>query len=87
MKSKKYLSKITSPRGVCVNIAYYADTPTKNYRVYYCGSDTGSRYENLGNAARRLERYAEDWRRYGNVTDIRKEFSTADEIPRRGSNA
>jgi hypothetical protein len=87
MKDKKYLAKITSPRGVCVSIAYYADTPSKNYRVYYCGSDTGARYENLGNAARRLERYAEDWRKYGNVTDIKKEFSTADEIPRRGSNA
>ena len=87
MKNKKYLSTIISPRGVCVSIAYYADTPSKNYRIYYCGSDTGARYEKIGNAARRLERYAQGWKKYGNVQNVKKTFSTVDEIPRRGSNA
>ena len=86
-KSKKYLTSITSPRGVCVYIAYYADTPCKNYRVYYCGSDTGERYEKIGNAARRLKRYAHDWKKYGNVENIVETYTAADEIPRRGSNA
>ncbi len=84
---KKYLYKITSPRGVCVSIAYYADTPSKNYRVYYCGSDTGARYEKLGNASRRLKRYVDDWEKYGGVYDIKKDFATVEQIPRRGSNA
>lgn len=83
---KKYLQAITSPRGVCVHIAYYADTPDKNYRIYYCGSDTGARYEKLGNAARRLRRYAEDWKRHG-VTVAAEKYATIDAIPRNGSNA
>ena len=83
---KKYLTSITSPRGVIVSVAYYADTPTKNYRVYYCGSDTGQRYENIGNASRRLENYISSWARHG-VTDIKRHYQTRDEIPRHGSNA
>ena len=82
---KKYLQSIKSARGVCVSVAYYADTPTQNYRVYYCGSDTGARYNRFGNAARRLEQYAESWTRHG-VT-FKKTYTTRDEIPRRGSNA
>lgn len=83
---KKYLQEIKSPRGTTAHIAYYADTPSKNYRIYYCGSDTGQRYEKLGNAAKRLKRYSDDWKKYGaiNVTEI---YRSADEIPRRGSNA
>lgn len=84
---KKYLAKITSPRGVCVTVAYYADTPCKNYRIYYCGVDTGARYERLSNAARRIQKYADDWATFGGVSDVKKEFLTASEIPRRGSNA
>ena len=87
MKNKKYLSAITSPRGVCVSIGYYADTSSKNYRIYYCGSDTGARYEKLGNASRCLKRYCDDWEKYGGVYDIKKDFATVKQIPRRGSNA
>ena len=83
---KKYLQEIRSPRGVVAHIAYYAGTPSKNYRVYYCGVDTGQHYEKLGNAARRLKRYSDDWTKYGsgNVTEI---YRSENEIPRRGSNA
>lgn len=83
---KKYLTSITSPRGVTVSVAYYTDTPTKNYRVYYCGSDTGQRYEKIGNASRCIEKYISSWARHG-VTDIKRQYQTRDEIPRRGSNA
>lgn len=83
---KKYLQSITSPRGVCVHIAYYADTPGKNYRVYYCGSDTGQRYARLGDASRRLRRYAADWKKHG-VTVAAEHYATREEIPRCGSNA
>jgi hypothetical protein len=84
---KQYLQAIMSPRGTCANIAYYTDTPNKNYRIYYCGVDTGQRYNKLGNAARRLQRYADDWRKYGSVEHVTKIYATVAEIPRRGSNA
>lgn len=83
---KKYLQAIKTPRGVTVHIAYYADTPNKNYRIYYCGVDTGQRYEKIGNAARRVRRYAEDWKKYGSTIVI-ETYAAKNEIPRRGSNA
>lgn len=83
---KTYLQHIETPRGTFAYIAYYTDTPDKNYRVYYCGSDTGQRYEKIGNAARRLQRYADDWEKYGSAT-VKKTYATEKEIPRRGSNA
>lgn len=82
---KQYLQAIKSTRSVSVYIAYYADTTTHNYRIYYCGSDTGERYSKLGNAARRLEKYAESWKMHGVI--FYKVYATKNEIPRRGSNA
>lgn len=79
---KRYIIAISSPRGVTVNIGWYPDTPDKNYRIHYCGSDTGLRYERLGNAARRIERYAADWTRHG-VTNITRHLGTAQDIPKR----
>lgn len=83
---KQYLQAIQSPRGVTAHVAYYADTPDKNYRVYYCGSDTGQHYQKLGNASRRLRRYADDWKKYGGVIAA-ETYTSADNVPRRGSNA
>ena len=83
---KKYLANIRTPHGASVSIGYYADTPNKNYRLYYCGSDTGDRFEYIGNAARALETLAEKWRENG-ITEIIKSYATKKEIPRRGSNA
>jgi hypothetical protein len=82
---KKYLTSIKSG-GACASIAFYADTPAKNYRVYYNGSDIGLRYEYIGNAARHLERVALLWLSNG-AHDIRREYTPRDQIPRRGSNA
>ena len=82
---KQYLQSIKSARGGVVHIAYYADTPTHNNRIYYCGSDTGERYDRLGNAARRLDQYAESWKYHGVIFE--KTYTTRDAIPRRGSNA
>ena len=83
---KTYLTAIKSSHGTTANIAYYADTPDKNYRVYYCGSDTGTRFEHLGNASRYLEKMADSWQKFDHVI-IFKKYTTRDEIPRRGSNA
>lgn len=83
---KKYLVLLETPRGVVCNIGYYADTPNKNYRVYYCGSDTGRRFEYLGNAARYLEKLMQAWKNNG-ITGIKKRYAAREDIPRRGSNA
>ena len=83
---KTYLSTIKSTHGTIANIAYYADTPNKNYRIYYCGSDIGERFEYLGNAARYLEQMADNWQKFNHVI-IFKTYTTKNEIPRRGSNA
>lgn len=83
---KKYLTAIKNTHGTFAHIAYYADTPDKNYRVYYCGSDIGVRFEYLGNASRYLEKMAGDWQKFDHVI-IFKEYATKTEIPRRGSNA
>lgn len=83
---KKYLSHITHNNGATAFIAYYADTPNKNYRIYYCGSDTGERFEYLGNASKHLRNIAKLWRANGAGNIIYK-YSERDEIPQRGSNA
>jgi hypothetical protein len=83
---KKYLIQISAPGGVIAAIGFYADTPGKNYRIYYCGSDTGARFERLGNAAHALEKLAAAWEN-NNVPQIKKTFGTLDDIPRHGSNA
>lgn len=83
---KKYLAYIRHPRGAIASIGFYADTPSKNYRIYYCGSDTGVRYEHLGNAARELGRIAEIWKSNG-AGEIVKAYAAKNEIPRSGSNA
>ena len=83
---KKYLTTIKSGRGACVSIAFYADTPDKNFRVYYNGRDSGKRYEKIGNAARYLEYIAAMWQSHGQNT-IKYTYGTKDQIPRRGSNA
>lgn len=62
---KKYLTHIRIPDGAWCSVGYYADTPNENYRVYYCGSDSGRHYERIGNAARYLEKLAEQWERNG----------------------
>ena len=77
---KEYTIAIKSPRGATVNIGWYPDTPNKNYRIYYCGSDTGLRYERLGNASKRIERYANDWKKHG-ITNITRQFGTSQDIP------
>lgn len=83
---KKYLTIIKNSHGAIANIAYYADTPDKNYRIYYCGADTGARYMHIGNAARYLEKLVENWENLDHVI-IFKKYTTKNEIPRRGSNA
>jgi hypothetical protein len=87
MENRRYLLSITSSRGVTCNVAYYADTPDKNYRVYYCGSDTGLRYARLGNAARYIENRAYWWKRHDPDIAISMKYGTAADVPRRGSNA
>ena len=87
MKNNRYLLSITSPRGVTCNVAYYADTPNKNYRIYYCGTDTGARYDRLGNAARYIARLAQWWKWHEPAILITEKYGTAADVPRRGSNA
>ncbi len=81
---KKYLQSIKIGDSV-LSIAFYADTPCKNYRVYYCGSDTGARYEYLGNAEKYLLDMLRRWEQIPG--SIRKTYCYKNEIPRRGSNA
>ena len=83
---KKYLASITHPRGGTCSIAYYTDTPNKNYRVYWCGIDTGERFERIGNASRHLETLASTWEKHSDA-HITRRYATRDEIPQRGSNA
>ena len=83
---KKYLTTIKNTHNAIANIAYYTDTPNKNYRIYYCGADVGARFEYLGNAARHLEKMADNWRKIEHVI-IFKKYTTKSEIPRRGTNA
>ena len=82
---KKYLYKIECSSGASLYIGCYCDTPNKNYRIYYNGSDTGLRYEYIENAARHIKRIADIW----NDKKILKEcyYKTAENIPCHGSNA
>lgn len=77
---KKYLYLIQSKNGSVINIAFYPDTPNKNYRIYLNGSDTGYRYEYLGNASRELKRILLAWDKNG-VAYNRIEYATKKEIP------
>lgn len=83
---KKYLLSITTPTGAIISIGYYCDTPSKNYRIYMNGSDMGSRFEYLGNAARELERVLKSHRAHGVTAHILK-YGTKNDVIRRGSNA
>lgn len=83
---QKYLVHIQIPGGAWCAVGYYADTPDKNYRIYYCGSDTGKRFERIGNAARYLASLAAAWEERG-INGISKQYKTPGEIPQRGSNA
>ena len=83
---KKYLTTIKNTHGAIANIAYYADTPNKNYRIYYCGADIGARFEYIGNAARYLGKMADNWGEFEHVI-IFKKYATKNDIPRRGTNA
>lgn len=82
---KKYLLQIDSGHGAALRIAFYADTPSKNYRVYYNGSDTGRRYDRIGNAARYLDGIAQRWTQNG--ATVTRVYGMADSVPHRGSNA
>ena len=79
-----YLYYACTDRGAVLSIAYYADTPGKNYRLYYNGSDTGDRFEKLGNAENRLKKWLAIWEKRGIKYTIRR--ARPNEIPRRGSN-
>lgn len=83
---KEYLTEIHHPRGAFAGVEYYADTPNKKYRLYYCGTDTGERFEYLGNAARALSKLADAWKENG-APFVLYIYSPPDDIPRRGSNA
>lgn len=85
-KSHLYLIAFTRPGGATVNIGFYADTPSKNYRIYADGSDLGLRYEYLGNAEKALLTILNSQREHG-VRDQITTYGTRDAIPRRGSNA
>ena len=85
----KYIRKFVQCARVgdiTISIAFYADTPTKNYRIYYCGRDTGRRYEYLGAAERELIKIVQEQGKNG-ITGHIYNYCTRDEIPRRGSNA
>lgn len=82
---KKYIQCVTAG-NMSISIAYYADTPGKNYRLYYCGSDTGARYEYLGNAEKALINIVRNQILNGVKGHVYR-LATRDEIPRRGSNA
>lgn len=82
---KKYIQCATNGE-ISISIAFYADTPAKNYRLYYCGSDTGARYEYLRNAEKALLKLVQAQRKNGITGHIFK-YCTKNTIPRRGSNA
>ena len=86
MKNKLYLTKFSIPARLNVHIAYYADTPTKNYRIYYNGADSGARFEYLGNAARALMELLTEQKKHGVHGHILT-YGTRGTIPQRGSNA
>ena len=81
--NKTYLTKIQYLNSATMHIGAYTDTPNKPFRVYYCGRDTGKRYEKIGNAARYLEKIAEQWDKQRPGT--KRTYTTASEIPVTGS--
>lgn len=83
---KRYLAEIRSGRGAIVHIAYYSDTPNKNYRIYLNGTDIGKRYEKIGNASRYLKTLSQRWISAGETT-VAYWYNSPQQIPRRGSNA
>lgn len=86
---KQYLLSITGKRpdgkSITFSAGFYCDTPNKNIRLYYDGSDAGYRYEYLGNASRHLEDTARGWAEYG--VSVTRKYGTKEEMPLSGSNA
>ena len=84
--AKKYLTMIgiarkDDSRGAYAHIGYYRDTPNRNLRIYYCGSDGGDRFEYLGNAAKALEKLRAAWIANGIPADhIKCLYQTRDEF-------
>lgn len=77
----KYAAEIKTDGGAVMSIGFHKDTPSKNYRIYYNGSDTGRRYEKLGNAAREIKRVAIEQNRNGIKNKVI--YKTRAEIPTR----
>ena len=84
VSEKTYLVGINSG-STAAHIGYYADTPDRNYRIYYCGSDTGERFEYIGYAANYLRKLAEQWEGLG--FRVTYTYGTRDDVPHRGTNA
>ncbi len=84
VSKKTYLIGIKSG-STAAHIGYYADTPDRNYRIYYCGSDTGERFKYIGYAAKHLMKLAEQWECLG--FRVTYTYGTRDDVPRRGTNA
>ena len=86
--AKKYLTMIgiarkDNFRGAYAHIGYYKDTPNRNLRIYYCGSDTGDRFEYLGNASKNLENLRAAWIANGTPEEsIKCMYQTRDEFLR-----
>ena len=78
---KNYLYKITSDNGATAEIVIDSDN-LKPVFIYYCGSDSGVRYERIGNAARCLEKLAANWEAH-NFT-IKREITTPDKLTYEG---
>lgn len=76
-----YAAECRTDSGAILSIGFYKDTPNKNYRIYYDGSDTGKRYERLGNAAREIKRVAIEQRKNGVKNTVI--YKTRSEIPTR----
>ena len=77
---KTYLLSVRLENGVVMHIGYYADTPCKNYRLYYCGSDCGYRFEYLGNASRALQSMAAAQVKNG-ITNHQFKYGTKTDVP------
>ena len=86
--AKMYLTQIGIARshnegGAYAQIGYYRDTPNRNLRIYYCGSDCGDRFEYLGNAAKNLENLRAAWIANGIPAEhIKCVYQTRDEFYR-----
>ena len=76
-----YAAEVKTESGAVLSVGFYKDTPNKNYRIYYNGSDTGRRYERLGNAAREIKRVAIEQNKNGIKNKVI--YKTRAEIPTR----